>query len=177
MMRNLLKWCVVLLFIPVISGCDQKSTAGFKPDSEPDGFAGIKWEKEFPEANAGMVESQVISNPAKPSEKIKVFYTRTGDDLKIGEARLEKREYGFWRGKFTDVRMIIAGPENFERVKKYLFETYGSVDKPVEGAYRWRGNVTEITLRDGGSARANVLTIASRNLAQKELQEIMDSDR
>ena len=48
----------------------------------------------------------------------------------MGEAQLDKIEYGFWKGKFAEVRITATGPENFNQLKKFLFEKYGTVDKP-----------------------------------------------
>ena len=45
-MRNLQRWSVILVFVVGIFGCIQKSTS-FKPNSEPDGFSGIKWGTEI----------------------------------------------------------------------------------------------------------------------------------
>jgi hypothetical protein len=78
-MRKLGKWVVILLFLVGIFGCAQKSTSGFKPNSEPDGFAGIKWGTSFSEVKSDMVESRSISDPAEPNVKIKIYYTQKGD--------------------------------------------------------------------------------------------------
>jgi len=43
----------------------------------------------------------------------------------MGEAQLDKMEYGFWKGKFAEVHITAPGPENFNQLKKFLFEKYG----------------------------------------------------
>jgi len=78
-MRSLGKCFVILSFVVGIFGCAQKSTSGFKPNSEPDGFAGIKWSTPFSEVKSDMVESRSISDPAEPNVKIKIYYTKKGD--------------------------------------------------------------------------------------------------
>jgi hypothetical protein len=83
-MRTLQKWSVILLFVVGIFGCAQKPTSGFKPNSEPDGFAGIKWGTPFSEVKSDMVELRSISDPAEPDVKIKIYYTQKGDHLKVG---------------------------------------------------------------------------------------------
>src|SRR5512137_2253389 len=113
-MKNLYRWVVILVFVVGIFGCTQKSTSGFKPNSEPDGFAGIKWGTEFSEVKSDMVESRSISNPTEPNVKIKSYYTKKADNLKMGDAQLDKIEYGFWKGIFGDVEITATGPEDFD---------------------------------------------------------------
>jgi hypothetical protein len=172
-MRNLQTWSVILAFVVGTFGCTQKSTSGFKPNSEPDGFAGIKWGTEFSEVKSEMVESRSITNPTEPDVKIKIYYTKKGDNLKMGEAQLNKIEYGFFRGKFAEVQITAAGPENFNQLKKFLFEKYGTLDKPVQGLYPWNGSVTRIALRYDEPTKTSSLTISSTKVT---FQEIFDKD-
>lgn len=171
--RNLQTWSVILAFVVGTFGCTQKSTSGFKPNSEPDGFAGIKWGTEFSEVKSEMVESRSITNPTEPDVKIKIYYTKKGDNLKMGEAQFDKIEYGFFRGKFAEVQITAAGPENFNQLKKILFEKYGTLDKPVQGLYPWNGSVTRIALRYDEPTKTSLLTISSTKIT---FQEIFDKD-
>jgi hypothetical protein len=166
--RKLQKWSVVLAVLVAIFGCRQKSKSSFKDSSEPDGFAGIKWDTEFSEVKSDMVESRNIANPTEPDVKIKIYYAKKGHSLKMGEAQLEKIEYGFWKGKFADVQITAAGPENLNHSKKFLFEKYGTVDKPVRGLYSWNGSVTRIALRYDEPVKSS-LTISSTKLTFKEI--------
>jgi hypothetical protein len=175
-MRNLQRWSVILAFVVGIFGCAQKSTSGFKPNTEPDGFAGIKWGTEFSEVKSEMVESRSISDPAEPDVKIKIYYTQKADNLKMGEAQLDKIEYVFWRGKFAEVRINATGPEDFNHLKKFLFEKYGTVNKS-RGAYFWDGSVTQIALRYEEPTKPSLLTIASTKIASQEVKEIFDKDK
>jgi hypothetical protein len=174
-MRNLQRWSVILVFVVGIFGCIQKSSS-FKPNSEPDGFSGIKWGTGFSEVKSDMVESRSVSNPTEPNVKIKIYYTQKGDNLKMGEAKLDKIEYGFWKGKFAKVQITATGPENFDYLKKFLFEKYGTVDKPVQGAYPWDGSVTQIVLRYDEATKTSSLTITSTKISNQELQEMVDND-
>jgi hypothetical protein len=175
-MRNLGKWIVILSFVVGIFGCAQKSTSGFKPNSEPDGFAGIKWSTPFSEVKSDMVESRSISDPAEPNVKIKIYYTKKGDHLKLGEVQLDKIEYVFWRGKFAEARISAIGAENFDRLKKFLFEKYGAVNKS-QGAYFWDGSVTQIFLKYDEPPKPFLLTIVSTNISSQEVKEIFDKDK
>jgi hypothetical protein len=175
-MRNLQRWSVILSFVVGIFGCAQTSTSGFKPNSEPDGFAGIKWGTPFSEVKSDMVESRSISDPAEPNVKIKIYYTQKGDKLKLGGAQLDKMEYVFWRGKFAEIRIAATGVENFNQLKTFLFEKYGTVNKS-QGAYFWDGSVTQIVLKYDEPAKPFLLTIASTNIASQEVKEIFDKDK
>ena len=175
-MRDLQKWTVMLAFMVGIFGCTQKTTSSFKPNSEPDGSAGIKWGTEGSEVKSDMVELRSISDPAEPNVKIKIYYSRRGDNLKMGEAQLDNIEYVFWRGKFAEVRINATGPENFNHLKNFLFDKYGTVDK-FRGAYLWDGSVTQIALRYDEPTKTSLLTIASTKIASQEVKEIFDKDK
>ena len=175
-MRNLQRWSTILAILVAIFGCTQKSASGFKSNSEPDGFAGIKWGTEFSETKSDMVESRSISDPAEPNVKIKIYYTKKGDDLKMGEAQLDKIEYVFWREKFAEARISATGPENFDRLGKFLFEKYGTVNK-FQGAYSWEGSITRIALRYDEPTKPCLLTIGSTKLASQEVKEIFEKDK
>ena len=168
-MGNLRIWSIILVLMVGILCCTQKSTTPFKPNSEPDGFAGIKWGTEFSEVKSDMIESRSIANPTEPDVKIKIYYTRKGDNLKMGEAQLDKMEYGFFRGKFADAQITITGPENFNHLKKFLFEKYGAVEKSTQGLYSWNGPVTRIAMRYDESTKTSLLTISSTTITFKEI--------
>ncbi len=174
--RYLQRWTVIVAFLVVIFGCGQKSTSPYKPNSEPDGFGGITWRTQFSEVKSDMVELRSTNDPAEPNVKIKIYYTKRGDSLKMGTAQLDKIEYVFWRGKFAEVRISAAGPENFDGLKQFLFEKYGAVDK-FQGAYSWDGAVTRISLRYDEPTKASLLSIASTNMASQEVKEIFDKDK
>jgi hypothetical protein len=168
-MRNLLRWSIIFAFVVGVFSCTQKSTSPFKPNSEPEGFAGIKWSTEFPEVKSDMVESRSIVNPTEPDVKIKIYYTKKGDNLKMGEAQLDKIEYAFWKGKFSEVQITAAELENFNHLKKFLFEKYGTVDKSTQGLYSWNGPVTRIALRYDEPTKTSSLTISSTTITFKEI--------
>ena len=175
-MKNFRKWIVFLSLMLGILGCGQKSTSSFKPNSEPDGFAGIRWNTPRSEVKSDMAESSSISDPAEPNVKIKIYYTQQGDPLELGEAKLDRVEYVFWRGKFAEARISATGPENFDRLKKFLFEKYGTVNKS-QGAYFWNGSITQIFLKQDDPVKPFLLTIASTSIASQEVKDIFDKDK
>jgi len=175
-MKHFQKWTILSLFMVGLLGCAQKPTSSFKPNSEPDGFAGIKWGTPFSEVKSEMAESRSISDPAEPNVKIKIYYTQKGDPLEFGEAKLDKIEYVFWRGKFAEARISATGPENVDRLKKFLFEKYGMVNKS-QGAYFWDGSVTQIFLKYDEPAKPLLLTIASTSIASQEVKDLFEKDK
>jgi len=175
-MRSVQKWVVLLSFTVGILGCGQKSTSSFKPNSEPDGFAGIKWGTPFSEVKSDMAESRSISDPAEPNVKIKIYYTKKEDRLELGEAKLDKIEYVFWRGKFAEARISATGPGNFDRLSRFLSERYGTVNKS-QGAYFWDGSITQIFLKYDEAAKPFLLTIASTTIASQEVKDLFDKDK
>ena len=174
-MKNLRKWSVLLAFVIGIFGCMQKSTS-FKTNSEPNGFASLKWGASFPEVKSDMVESRSDGGPNAPDVKTTIYYTKKGDNLRMGEAQLDKIEYGFWKGKFAKVQIDASGLQNFDYLKRVLFEKYGAVDKSVQGAYAWDGSLTQIVLRYDEATKTSSLTILSTKLSNQELQEMVDND-
>jgi hypothetical protein len=168
-MKNFCRWGFILAIMVAVFGCTQKSTSPFKPNSEPDGFSGIKWGTEFSEVKSDMVESRSIANPTEPDVKIKIYYTKKGDNLKMGEAQLDKIEYGFFRGKFAEVHITATGSENFNQLRKFLFEKYGTREKSTQGLYSWNGPVTRIALRYEEPTQTCLLTISSTTITFKEI--------
>ena len=153
----------------LMGGCTQKSTSGFKPNSEPDGFAGMKWELDFPQTQgAEWTETRFEADPSAPDKKIKIWYVKKGDDMKMGDSEVEKIEYGSWKGKFSDVQIMAKGPENFDKLKKVFFERYGTA-QPTQGVYVWNGPVTRISLRYDEATKTSTLTIGSTKLTFKEI--------
>ena len=167
-MRNLQRWGVILAFGVGVFGCTQQPTS-FRPNSEPNGFAGIKWGTEFSEVRSDWVESRSLSNPTEPNVKVRIYYTKKGDNLKMGEAQLDKTEYGFFRGKFAEVQITAGGSKNFDHLKKFLFDKYGTVEKSTQGLYSWNGPVTRIALRYDEPIKTSLLTISSTAMTFKEI--------
>jgi hypothetical protein len=110
---------LVIAFSIFLIGC-----AGFsghaKPRSEPDGFRDIRWGTEI--STLGDMEKV---EQDKSSNSDLAWYIRKGDTLAIGKAKLENIFYSFWMGNFESVWIDFKGDENFETLKKELFERFG----------------------------------------------------
>jgi hypothetical protein len=78
-MRNLQRGSVTLSFVVGIFGCAQKSTSGFKSNSEPHGFAGIQWGTPFSRVETDKVEMRNIGDPAGFEDGPSVFGRPSGN--------------------------------------------------------------------------------------------------
>ncbi len=135
----------------------------FKSGSEPDGFGGITWGTDI----TTLSDMEYIWTDLNV-EEIKI-YTRPGDDLRIGDAKLEWLGYGFWKGKFYDVRIHFKGSKNFANIRDTVFENFGSGYKPntMMDRYTWPGSKTYMTLEYNGISGEGFLILYSTELNKK----------
>ncbi len=80
-----------------------------KPRSEIDGFRGIKWGTEIT-----ILKDMEKAEQDKSSKSDLVWYTRKGNTLAIGEAKIKNIYYSFWMGNFESVWIDFEGDENFK---------------------------------------------------------------
>jgi len=172
---------LAIVFSIFLIGCFA-STWSSKSPSEPDGFRSIKWGTEI----STLKEMEKVKED-KSSDSDLVWYTRKGDTLAIGEAKLKNIFYSFWMGNFESVWIDFEGDENFETLKKELFERFGKVveseelmkkmDKRVEEEpstighaeqfYAWLGKKTEMMLSYFKGRHKGILYINSRMISEE----------
>jgi hypothetical protein len=152
-----------------------------KPRSEPDGFGDIKWGTEI----STLKDMEKVAQ-GKSSNMDLDWYTRKGDTLAIGNAKLENIFYSFWMGNFASVWIDFKGDENFEALKKELFQRYGKaleseelMKKMDKGArepstighaeqfYAWWGKNADMSLSYSKDRRTGTLCINSRMMAEE----------
>lgn len=154
-----------------------------KPRSEIDGFRGIKWG-----AEVSTLEGMEKLEKDKSSNRDIVWYTRKGETLTFGKAKLENIFYSFWMGSFESVWIDFRGDENFEVLKKELFERFGKVlesrelmkktDKEAlmerstmrqgeEEFYFWDGEQTEMWLSYPKKRQKGDLSINSKKISEE----------
>lgn len=113
-------------------------------EGEPNSFRGYTW---------GMPVYQLYlreysRTQVKYNGKV-VYYTKKNEDLFIGNAKIEKIEYGFWNDEILcEVLVSIRGKENFERIKRICIEKFGKNYRKVPGCDKivWKGKTTYIFL-------------------------------
>jgi hypothetical protein len=167
-------------FSILLIGCAGSSRYN-KPRSEPDGFGDIKWGTEI----STLKDMEKVAQ-GKSSNMDLDWYARRGDTLAIGKAKLEKIFYSFWMGNFESVWIDFKGDENFEALKKELFERYGKaleseelmkrMDKGtrepysighVEQFYAWWGKNADMSLSYSKDRHTGTLCINSRKITEE----------
>jgi hypothetical protein len=156
-----------LVFFMIIIGYVPINSLAY--DNEPDGFGGIKWGTKISTLK-GM--SKLGTDPSFGGIDI---YIRKGEELKFGDAKLSGIQYGFWKGKFADVRITVKGKENWPVLKNAVFAKYGKgnqADPNVE-KYAWFGTVSAIGLEYMEASQTGLLYIVSTEISkeQKEYKE------
>ena len=168
-------------FSILLIGCAGSSRYN-KPRLEPDGFGDIKWGAEI----STLKDMERVAQ-GKSSNSDLVWYIKTGDTSTIGKAKLEKIFYSFWMGNFESVWIDFKGDENFEVLKKELFERYGKaleseevVKKMERGAerepstiahaeqfYAWWGKNADMSLSYSKDRHTGTLCINSRKITEE----------
>jgi hypothetical protein len=169
-----------IVFSIFLIGCFASARSS-KPRSEPDGFRGIRWGAEI----STLKDMEKVEQD-KSSHSDLVWYTRKGDILAIGKAKLENIFYSFWVGNFESVWIDFKGDENFETLKKELFELFGKVLESEqlmkkmgkeerrgptiehgEEFYAWWGKKTEMSLSYSKERHKGTLSINSRMISEE----------
>jgi len=172
---------LAIVFTLFLIGCFASARPS-KPRSDPDGFRGIKWGTEI-----STLKDMEKAEQDKSSNSVLVWYTRRGDPLAIGKARLENIFYSFWMGNFKSVWIDFRGDENFEALKKELFEQFGKVHESeelmrrmdrsegrepstirhAEEFYAWWGKKSEMTLSYSRDRHKGTLSIDSTRMSEE----------
>ena len=172
---------LTIVFGIILIGCFAPPRPSM-PRPDPEGFRDIKWGTEI----STLKEMEKVEQ-GKSSGRDLVWYRRKGDTLAIGEAKLENIFYSFWIGNFESVWIDFEGEENFEALKKELFERFGkargpegSMDKMGKGAgrerspteragafYVWWGKNTDIWLSYSKDRHKGTLTMNSRKISEE----------
>ena len=168
-------FCILLI------GC-AGSNGYNKSHPEPDGFRGIKWGAEI----STLKDMERVAQ-GKSSDADVAWYTRKGDTLDIGRAKLEKIFYSFWMGNFESVWIDFKGDENFEALKKELFDRYGkaieseelvkrtekrgerepSTRAHAEQFYAWWGKNADMSLSYSKDRHSGTLYINSKMMTEE----------
>ena len=172
---------LAIVFSIFLIGCFA-STRSSKPRADPDGFRDIKWGTEI----STLKDMEKVEQD-KSSNSDLVWYTRKGDLLEIGKVRVDNIFYSFWMGNFESVWIGFRGDENFETLKKELFERFGKVleseelmkkmdreagrgpatIRHAEVFYAWWGKNTEMTLSYSKDRHKGTLNINSKRISEE----------
>jgi hypothetical protein len=173
---------LAIVFTIFLIGCFASARPS-KPHSDPDGFRGIKWGT----AISTLKDMEKAEQDKSPDHAF-VWYTRKEDTFAIGKANLENIFYSFWMGNFESVWIDFKGDENFEALKKELFEQFGKVPeseelmrkmdrsagrepstiKHAEEFYAWWGKKSEMTLSYSRDRHRGTLSIDSTRMSEEK---------
>ena len=118
----------------------------FQPDSEPDGFRGIKWLTEV--AKVDPFNTMDVIGIIGDS----VFYKRKKEDMHVGLAEVQDIIYEFWKGKFSSVMVRTQGLPDYLRLRDYCFAMYGpgkrseTYQRLDVQDFTWNGFITRMFL-------------------------------
>lgn len=137
----------IFLLLTACAGTGDRQTLGLLGitsfQNEPEEFRGIKW-GQSPTKIQGLRFIKVdIDGLAS--------YYKEDDQLSLGEAKLKKIQYFFWKDKFVEV-VITAAPDQLQALKNVLFEKYDKgynpygIFSPIHD-YSWFGPIASVHLR------------------------------
>jgi len=159
--KKIILFCLIVLsFLNPIEVFGQK----FRPNSEPDGFRGIKWG-----TNISTLEDMEYLYTDQSYGGIKL-YKRKGDVLKIGGAQIEKIFYEFWNGQLCSVRILTFDYTNWAGLREACFEKFGKPFQPNKyiNTYAWGGIKTEILLEYDKIKKVGELWMNSKAISKKQ---------
>jgi hypothetical protein len=115
----LLAGCMSALYPP--GAGPEYMSIRFKPGSEPTGFKGIKW-------GTPLNEVQGMKFVSTDEDGVET-YSKEGEELKIGPAKVEKIAYQFWKGRFFGVEISAKESKNCTALRDAVLDIFGSGQK------------------------------------------------
>jgi hypothetical protein len=154
---------VCLVFFSLALPAEVLGGLNFKPGSEPDGFRGIRWG-----ADISTLKDMECFGTA--DDGLSKFYIRSGDNLTIGDAQLNKIAYSFWNGKFYGVVIETSGYSNYLNLQEAVSEMFGigtTIELYKKQFFVWDGAVTTMTLTYDTIGGEGLFVIYSKKGEQK----------
>ncbi len=111
----------------------------FKPGSEVDGFRNTKWDTDV----TNISDLELIGTD-KDFEENKTYLIKN-DNLEFEKVKLASITYAFWSGKLYGIRLYTKGNENWEQLKKNVFDKFGEGEYS-KGLYFYQGDTTKMSL-------------------------------
>ena len=107
---------------------------------ELNGFRDIKWGTPI----SNLKGMKCIKKEGTSKEGFYITAIKENEDLKIGDAKVDKIEYCFWNGKFYTVGVEFTGLDNLEFLKKYVTDKLGPPLPSLPGFSISSGNISNI---------------------------------
>ena len=166
----------------------------FRSGSEPNGFRNLQWGTQL-----STLSEMKYSKTSKAGGSFPVgtdsslfyldIYSKIGDELKVEGVKVERIEYGFWKGKFCEVTITLTSNTNWLSLKKTIFSRFGKgkVGKiPTFCStfglgelewHVWLGKITEMDLFYNEIPEIRELWMGSTELREKALKEFEQEQR
>jgi len=152
MIRIVLSLLVSILFL--VSCATDTATITVQTDEvEVEGFRGIEWDTPLEKIKSDMV--LVGKNEDKELE----WCNRKGEDLSIGEAKMESIHYVFYQDLFFRISMIARGADNYKALRDHFIAGYGKADSSTEYSYTWNFEKTRIMFGYNPSTEVSLLIL------------------
>jgi hypothetical protein len=154
----------VLLFAFILVG------SAFAGSDEADGFNGLKWGTGYSQVKDEM--TYVCTSPAYGGIR---FYIRKNEELKIGPAKVQYINYGFWRDKFFNVVAVVPNHGSYNELKEVIFQKFGEGQelKQAGDFYTWTGKKTSIVVEYGHRFPGlGCLMMFSAEILNKDIQAL-----
>lgn len=136
-MFTLLKKCAyILFFLLSVNIVFSLQVSAF--ENEPDGFRGLKW---------GTHSSELTDMSLIESHGDIKIYVRKNDKMQMGDAKLKKIIYAFYKDRLFSVSIKYSSYQNFLKLKQFFFQLYGNGNQPniYMKRYLWFGSEAGIT--------------------------------
>lgn len=155
---------------PQQSGNPQESAPASAPPVAPStpttrsvrgtGLSGLYW-KALPDSIAGLVKTAT-----EPSYGGITQYQRPGEDLRLGQTRLDGMVYGFWRDQLYTIMMWVEGRPGYQRLKETVSAYYGAGRPSASGLerYIWKDADTDRMLEFDENLNTGIFWMRSRDL-------------
>jgi len=170
MKPKLLVGLTLIVYCLIMAGCAGTGesrrpggTGASTYKNEPDGFRGIRWGQNINE----LKKMRLVSR----DRKVFSTYSRSGDPLYLGKAKLNYVRYLFWHNKFYEARMS-AAPDQLHLLKTVLSEKYGEGNNPngqnsKAHDYSWTDDGATIRLSRANFLADCIVTITSREISDQ----------
>jgi hypothetical protein len=114
------KFVFASIFI-VLVVCMLKASSSLAFQNEPADFRGMKWKANISQSS----DMQFIAEDGYLK-----FYEKKNENLKIGEAPLDKIVYGFYRDQFYSVIIYYSSLPVYSKLKEVFLQEFGEPYQP-----------------------------------------------
>jgi hypothetical protein len=128
-----------------------------------DGFGDLKWGD-----SATDVEGLEIRQTDSGLRDV-IEYVRPSDKPVLGDAKLKRIIYAFWRDELYTVTIWTQGPENYKALRKMVFQQFGKgahPDRSIE-KYLWSDGPADIMLKYVKNGQYGMLWMRGKKMDRK----------